>query len=125
VKRMLVFVGSAVAVALAFAALAAAFFPYESLRLHTAAERERAWLLTVWTFGLMAILFGLSARLGAFTGIGFREVVEAGSVRTAAERNRQRLKGPQAGFAESFDGWLMLTGGVLVLIYFAGWAALR
>lgn len=124
-RNLLVFWGSALAVAVVFAAAAAAFLPYDSLRLHTAAERERAWLLTLWTGGAMAILFGLSARLGGFTGIGFREVMEAGSVRQAAELHRERAKAPGPSFVGGFDGWLITTGAMLLAIYFAGWLVLR
>lgn len=124
-RGTMVFWGSALAVAVSFAALAAAFLPYETLRLHSAAERERAWLLTVWTGGMMAVLFGLSARLGAFSGIGFRDVVESGSVREATNRHRERLKGPADPLLGGFDGWLMIVGALLIGIYFAGWLALR
>jgi hypothetical protein len=124
-RSTLVFWASALSVAVVFAASAAAFLPYESLRLHSAAERERAWLLTVWTGGIVAILFGLSARLGVFTGIGFREVAEARSIRKALEAHRQRLKGPPSEFSRSFDSWLIVTGALLVTIYFIGWLALR
>jgi hypothetical protein len=72
----------------------------------------------------MAILFGLSARLGGFTGIGFREVMEARSLKQAMTLHRERLKEPEAEFARSFDGWLIVTGAMLVAIYFAGWLAL-
>jgi amino acid transporter len=124
-RNFLVFWGSALAVAVTFAALAAAFLPYESLRLNTAAERERAWLLTVWTGGVISVLFGLSARLGAFTGVGFREVMEAGSVRQAVEMHRERTKPTDSDFARNFDGWLMTTGGMMIAIYFVAWLALR
>jgi hypothetical protein len=123
-RNLLVYWGSALAVAIAFAAAAAAFLPYEALRLHTAAERERAWLLTLWSGGVIAILFGLSARLGAFTGIGFREVMEARSYRQAVEMHRARLKPSETDFAGTFDSWLMATGAMLVAIYFVSWLAL-
>jgi hypothetical protein len=123
-RSIVVFWGSALGVAIVFAAGAAAFLPYESLRLFTAAERERAWLLTVWTGGVVAVLFGLSARLGAFTGIGFREVVEAGSVRQAMDVHRERTKPTDSEFARRFDAWLIATGGMLIAIYFAAWLTL-
>jgi len=125
-RSRLRFWGSAVAVALIFAALTAAFFPYESLRLRTPAERERAWLLTLWTAGVVSILFGLSARLGAFGGIGMREVVEAGSIQEASRRHRERLKaGQEDEFASTFDAWLIVTGLILIGVYFAAWLWLR
>lgn len=125
-RQRLVFWGSALAVAGLFAALTAAFLPYDLLRLQTPGERERAWLLTLWTGGLMAVLFGLSARLGAFGGIGVREVIEAGSLKAAAEMNRERLKqGGGDEFSARFDAWLMSTGGILIGIYFVAWLGLR
>lgn len=121
-----VFWGSAVAVALVFAAAAAALLPYDALRLYTAAERERAWLLTVWTGGVMAILFGLTATIGWRGGIGFRDVVEAGSLKKAAEKRRQaKRQQEEDSFHSRFDWWLISTGGFLVAIYFVGWLALR
>jgi hypothetical protein len=125
-RTVTIFWGSAVGVALVFAAAAAALLPYDALRLYTAAERERAWLLTVWTGGVMAILFGLSATIGWVGGIGFRDVVEAGSVKKAAEKRRQvERQHKQDSFHSRFDWWLISTGVFLVLIYFAGWLALR
>jgi hypothetical protein len=125
-RSRLKFWGSAAAVALLFAALTAAFLPYESLRLHTPPERERAWLLTLWTGGVVSILFGLSARLGAFGGIGLREVVDAGSIQEATRRHRERLKaGQDDEFASSFDSWLIVTGLMLIGVYFAAWLYLR
>jgi hypothetical protein len=124
-RSVVVFWGSAASVAVFFAAVTAAFLPYESLRLLTAAERERAWLLTVWTGGVTSILFGLSALLGGFSGVGFRDVIESGSLRKAAELHRARLKENRTAFHHGFDWWLITTGALLVLIYFAGWLALR
>jgi hypothetical protein len=124
-RAALVYWGTAIGVAVAFAAAAAAFFPYEQLRLHTVAERERAWLLTVWTGGVLAVLFGTSALLGAFNGIGFRDVVEAGSVQRATERLRERQRPDEAAYTRRFDWWLVTTGALILAIYFAGWLALR
>lgn len=124
-RGVVVFWGAAVGVAVGLAALAAAFLPYEALRLTTAAERERAWLLTVWTAGVMAILFGVSATLGAFGGVGFRDVVEAGSVTEATRLHRERLKFDRSGYTGRFDWWLIVTGVLLLVIYFGGWLALR
>jgi hypothetical protein len=124
-RSALVFWGTAVGVAVAFAAATAAFLPYEALRLATAAERERAWLLTVWTAGVFAILFGISAMLGAFGGIGFRDVMEAGSVRKATELHRQRGDPEAMAYTRRFDWWLVATGALLVGIYFAGWLGMR
>jgi len=113
-------------VAALFALLSALLLPFEPLGIRTAAERERAWLLTLWCAGVLAVLFGLATRLGAFGGIGAREVVDAGSVPAAAERQRQsrRVWGGGA-FHQSFAWWTVAVGALLIAIYFAGWLALR
>jgi hypothetical protein len=85
-------------------------------------EFRRIWLLTVWTAGVMALLFGLAARLGGFRGFGLREISEAGSFAEAVERRRQARQGSHAPAA---DVWVIVTGGLLVAVYFAGWLALR
>ncbi|HEV2129931.1 MAG TPA: hypothetical protein VGR27_02450 [Longimicrobiaceae bacterium] len=125
-RQVLVFWGTAVGIALGFALLAALLLPFDALGIRTLEERERAWLLTVWTGGVLAILFGLSALLGAFSGMGFREVVEAGSVREAVETHRRSLTNWGAGaFHHSFAWWVISTGGLVVAIYFVGWMTLR
>lgn len=123
---MLVFWGTALGIAAGVAAAAALFLPYEALRLQTLEERERAWLLTVWVAGVLAILFGLTSVLGGFGGIGAREVVEAGSVRGAVEAHRTAARAAGAPeFHGHFGWWLIATGALLVGIYFAAWLALR
>jgi hypothetical protein len=124
-RGFLVYWGTAIGVAVGIAATAAAFLPYEALRLHTVAERERAWLLTVWTAGTFAVLFGISAMLGTFNGIGFRDVVEAGSVQKAGELHRSHAGPDPSAYTRRFDWWLVTTGALLLAIYFAGWLALR
>ncbi|HEV2146211.1 MAG TPA: hypothetical protein VGR37_02210 [Longimicrobiaceae bacterium] len=109
--------GVAAAVALA----AALLFPFEALGLRTAADRERVWLLTVWTAGVMAVLFGATARIGQ-PGIGIRDVEDAGSVRGAMEARRQSAR---SGRGRGLDLWLIATGGILIGIYFAGWLVLK
>lgn len=118
--RALRFWGWAVGVAAAVAVAAALLLPYEAIGLRTEPERERAWLLTVWTAGVMAVLFGATARLGR-RGVGFRDVVDAGSARGAVEARRSAERG---GAGEMLDVWLVATGGILVGIYFAGWLLL-
>ena len=119
---MIRFWGWAVGTALAFAALAALLLPYEALGLRTPEERERAWLLTVWTAGVLAVLFGITARVGGLGGIGWREVEEAGSVREAVERRR---RSESAELTRRADLWIIAFGAVLVAVYFAGWMVLR
>lgn len=117
--RALRFWGWAFGVAAGLAVAAALLLPYEAIGLRTAPERERAWLLTVWTAGVTAVLFGATARIG-WRGVGFRDVVDAGSVRGAVEARRSAER---AG-GGTLDLWLVATGGILIAIYFAGWLLL-
>lgn len=110
---------SALSAALVFAALAAWLFPYEALRLESDSDRHRAWLLTLWTAGVMCICFGATALLSTVIPIGFREVAEAGSV-SAAHEARRRDAGRERPFY-NFGGWLLTTGVVLLVIYASGW----
>ncbi len=125
-RQIRIFWGTALGVALGFALLAALLLPFDALGLVTVQERERAWLLTVWTGGVLAVLFGLSALLGTFSGLGFREVMEAGSVQQAIETHRRSLtKWGDGAFHHSFAWWVITTGGLLVAIYFTAWLMLR
>jgi hypothetical protein len=119
-RRALRFWAWAFGAAAALAAVAALLLPYEAIGLRTEAERERAWLLTVWTAGVLAVLFGATARMG-MRGVGFRDVVDAGSVRGALEARRGIER---AGAGWGLDLWLVATGGILVAIYFVGWLVL-
>lgn len=114
------FWGSAIAVAAGFAAAAALLLPYDALGLGTGAERWRAWLLTVWTTGVMAVLFGASAVIGAGTPLGYREVAEAGSVMEAL-RMRRGARGAPEHFHRNFAWWLVCTGALLIAVYFGAW----
>ena len=111
---------SAVVLALVFAAATAFLFPYESLGAVAPAERARVWLLTLWTAGVMAVLFGLAGLLAFATPLGFREVHDAGSV-TAAREARAQARPRGQGFHENFAWWLVCTGLVLLLLYFVAW----
>lgn len=124
-RRPLRFWGSALLAAALVAALATLVPLYPPLGLETAMERQRAWLLTVWTAGVMAVLFGLSARLGGLRVLGFREVASAGSLRAALEERRRAGRGGGSEPAGSFDLWVVATGALLIGIYFAGWALLE
>ena len=119
-RRALRFWGWALGVAALVAVAAALLMPYEAIGLRTEPERERAWLLTVWTAGVTAVLFGATARLGR-RGVGFRDVVDAGSVRGAIQARRS-AEGGEVG--RMLDVWLVATGGILIGIYFVGWLLL-
>jgi hypothetical protein len=108
------------AAALVFAALAGLLPLAPALRATTAADRGRIWLLAVWTAGVLAVLFGLSAWISVSRGLGFRDVARAGSVEAAAEEKRRARSDGIAAFAPS----LAATGAVLLCIYFAGWLVL-
>src|SRR5688572_6976453 len=95
------FWGSALGVALAVAGLSALALPYEWIGLETTADRTRAWLLTVWTAGMMAICFGVAGLLSGITPIGIRDVVEAGSVSSAVETRRETIR--RQGAADFFN----------------------
>jgi hypothetical protein len=124
-RQARVFWASAVLVALGFAAAAYLLMPYGLLRADTAAERHHVWLLTLWTAGVFGMLFGLSALLGAFRGIGVREVHEAGGAKQAVDRHQKSMRGWGGGgrFHANFGWWTVSTGALLVLVYFAAWAA--
>ena len=115
------FWAAAVACTLAFAAASAAWFPYGALRLDTPLEQRRVWLLTLWTAGSMAVLFGASGLLAFFSPLGFREVHEAGSLYAAMEA-RRRARGRGQGFHGNFAWWLVCTGALLICVYFLAWA---
>lgn len=114
------FWASAIAVAVAWTVAASLLLPYEALGLETGADRGRAWLLTLWTSGVMAICFGVAGILGFAMPLGFKEVAEAGSVVEAMEaRRRSRRQG--GSFYQNFAWWLIITGLLLIIIYFLVW----
>jgi hypothetical protein len=117
------FWGSAVLVAVVFAALVPLLMPFERLRLVTPEDQQRAWLLTVFCGGVIALLFGASAVLTAGRpGVGVREVADAGgSVQKALEVARERR---QEGGVRNFGTWTIATGGALIGCYFVLWLAL-
>ncbi|MDB4951229.1 MAG: hypothetical protein JWM27_3878 [Gemmatimonadetes bacterium] len=110
------FWAQAAAGAVVTAALAGLLPLAPGLHLATAADRRRIWLLTVWTAGVLAILFGLAGWIAGLRGLGFREVANAGSVEAAAEERRRAGRGGSLS--------LMAAGALLLGIYFAGWLLL-
>jgi hypothetical protein len=117
------FWGSALGVALGFAALAPLLFPFRALGLDPAADRERVWLLLVFAGGVMALLLGASAALGG-RWMGLREVLEAGSAGAALERQRQLRRELRAAGWRNAGVWTMALGASLVAIYFVLWKLL-
>jgi hypothetical protein len=125
-RKVVVFWGSAGVVAVLIAVLSAAFFPFGALGLDTPAERERVFLLILWVGGVMSILLGLTSVFGGLGGIGFRDVVEAGSVQNAREvRKRSTRRWGEEEFHRSFDWWMICTGLLLIVLYFIAWFVLR
>jgi hypothetical protein len=121
-RTALRFWGSALVLAALFTAATAYLFPFDALRLVTGPDRQRVWLLTLWTAGVMSILFGLAGLLGYGGPIGYGEVQEAGSFAEARERRRlARRDAP--GFYRNFAWWLVCTGALLVAAYFAAWSS--
>ena len=111
---------SACLVAMAFAAAAAWLFPYGPLGLETVEERERAWMLTLWTAGVMAICFGAAGMLSSITPLGFRDVADAGSL-VAAREARREGRGARSSALYNFAGWTITAGIALLVIYFIAW----
>lgn len=125
-RQALRFWGWSAAVALGFAGLTAVALPYGRLGLVEAADREAGWLVTVWSAGVMAVLFGLSGVIGWSSGIGIRDVFRAGSVRAArAAREKEKEAALAQGVHSHFGWWLVATGLMLICIYFVAWLILR
>ena len=125
-RATLTFWGTSLGAAATFAALVGVLFPFGRLGLVTAADRERAWLLTVFCAGVLLAMFGLSTWIGGARLLTIRDVVEAGGVKEAAERRRQAHRPAADGlpYTRNAAAWAVATGGFLVAIYFALWRAL-
>jgi hypothetical protein len=119
--RPLHFWGTALLAAAALGAAIALLFPFGALGIEAGAERERGWLLAVWTAGVMAICFGASGLLGAFSPITFRDVADAGSVLAAVDAKRESKQRHRETAFYNFAGWTVSFGGFLLLLYFVGW----
>lgn len=124
------FWGSAAGVAILSAALVPVLMPYEALRLVAEADRERAWLLTVFCGGVLAVLFGVTGVLGSGQLLTLRDVADAGSVieakrKATASRAVRDAEGQLERYDRNFGVWLIVTGVFLLVIYFALWVTLR
>jgi hypothetical protein len=117
------FWGSAAGASIVFPALVPLLFPFRAMGMDPAVERERVWLVVVFYTGVMLVLFGLSAWIGGKRAIGLRDVVEAGGVQQALNRTGQ--KGPdERGYTENAAAWCVVTGALLLVIYFVLYAVL-
>jgi hypothetical protein len=125
-RPALFFWASAVLAATAFALLTPYLLPYGRLGLVTQADREKAWLVTVFCAGVMAVLFGTSASLGTLRYLGVRDVMAEGDAVRAIEKER-RAKGDPEGrpYTRNFGLWTVATGVFLIAIYFGLWLTLR
>lgn len=115
------FWAAAVLAAAGFAAAVWLIMPYEALAAHTAPQRFRIWLLTVWTAGVLAIMFGAAALIAHGTGLGVRDIARAGSLRAALDERRSADAGGGTPFHRNFGWWIVVTGFLLVAVYFVVW----
>lgn len=112
------FWGSAAAASIGFAALVPLV-----IAMSPAEDRHHVWLLTVFTTGVMMALFGLAALISGQRSVGMRDILDAGGVRQALERadQRDRVSPPYTGNAAV---WCIVTGALLLVVYFALWMTL-
>ena len=112
------FWASAAAFCIAFTALAPLIIAWSP-----AQDRRHVWLLTVFTAGVMLVLFGAAALISGRRSVGLRDVIEAGGVGPALARARQdRVESP--AYTHNAAVWCVATGALLVAAYFALWMAL-
>ncbi len=108
-------------VAAALGALLAVAFPYGPLGIESVADRQRAWLLSVWTAGVMAICFGATGLMAVLSPISFRDISESTSVTAAIDAHREVRRQHSSSRFYNAAGLTVATGFCLLLVYFAGW----
>jgi hypothetical protein len=114
VSPALRFWGSAAAASIGFAALV----PLLIAVADPAEDRHFVWLLTVFTAGVMLALFGLAALIGGRRSVGLRDVIEAKGVVNALRRVEQdRSESPP--YTSNAAVWCIVTGALLLVVYFA------
>jgi hypothetical protein len=119
VSPALRFWGSAAGASIGFAALA----PLLIAAANPVEDHRFVWLLTVFTAGVMLALFGLAALIGGRRSVGLRDVVEARGVVNALRRvEADRSETPP--YTSNAAVWCIVTGGLLLVAYFALWMAL-
>jgi hypothetical protein len=69
------------------------------------------------------VLFGLAAWIGGRRSVGLRDVIEAGGVQQAINRAGER-DSDDAPYTRNAAVWCIVTGCLLLLIYFVLYAAL-
>ncbi|HEX2209106.1 MAG TPA: hypothetical protein VHG93_15610 [Longimicrobium sp.] len=111
------FWASAAAASLGFAA----FSPL-LIALSPADDRRHVWLLTVFTAGVMLALFGVAALISGRRSIGMRDILDAGGVRQALDRAAVRDRAQTPAYTGNAAVWCIVTGALLLVVYFALWA---
>ena len=119
VSPALRFWGSAAAASIGFAALV----PLLIAAANPAEDRHFVWLLTVFTAGVMMALFGLAALIGGRRSVGLRDVIEAKGVVNALRRVGQG-GGESQAYTSNAAVWCIVTGALLIVVYFTLWMAL-
>lgn len=114
------FWGSAAAASIGFAALV----PLLIAVANPAEDRHFVWLLTVFTAGVMLALFGVAALIGGRRSVGLRDVIEAKGVVNALRRVGQEDRGESPPYTSNAAVWCIVTGALLIVVYFALWTAL-
>jgi hypothetical protein len=116
------FWGSAAVASIAFAALVPLLFPFRAIGLDPATERERIWLVVVFYTGVLLVLFGLGAWISGRRSVGLRDIYEAGGVKQALDRAGATKSADEAGYTQNAAAWCVVTGVLLLVIYFALYA---
>ena len=123
-RAALRFWGSAAGVSIAFAALVPLVFPFRAIGLDPAVDRERIWLLCVFTLGVLLVLFGSGAWIGGRRSVTLRDVVDAGGVSQALNRANNATPQDETGYTQNAATWCVVTGVLLLMIYFVLYSAL-
>lgn len=123
-RAALRFWGSAAGVSIAFAALVPLLFPFRAIGLDPAVDRERIWLLCVFTLGVLLVLFGSGAWISGRRSVTLRDVVDAGGVPRALDRANATAPSDETRYTQNAAAWCAVTGVLLLMVYFALYAAL-
>lgn len=118
------FWGSAAGASIVFAALVPVLFPFRAMGMDPAVERHRVWLVVTFYTGVLMILFGLGAWISGRRAVGLRDVYDAGGVRQALDRAAAAVPVDEPGYTRNAAAWCVVTGVLLLVIYFALYAAL-
>ena len=84
----------------------------------------RVWLVVVFYTGVLMVLFGLGAWIGGRRSVSLRDVVDAGGVPRALDRANAVAPQDEAGYTHNAAAWSVVTGVLLIMIYFALYAVL-